>query len=203
MICLAPADIVQLTEAIIHPICWSSTIIKRQCRATLMAEAFAIIHGTEKGAVSRAAVVDMKGQLGELRAGKWEEAAAKHMGHVWFTDCDSLYEHLVAPRLNSIENKRLAIDLKALRQQIWERNGERTLTVDQSCGDYPIWIDTSAMIVDPMTKKMDSSRLINTMATGSFDMKPTEESIIIKKKSKELRKKKKAHTTNSSSIDSD
>ena len=80
-----------------------------------MAEAFAMIKGTEAGTRIRAAIVDMMGKL-ELR--NWEETAARAMGHVWMTDCDSLYEHLMSPRLNAIENKRLAIDLMALRQQI-------------------------------------------------------------------------------------
>ena len=104
-----------------------------------MAETFAMIKGTEAGCRIRAAIVDMKGEL-DFR--NWEESASSAMGHVWMTDCDSLYEHLISQRLNAIENKRLAIDLMALRQQIWERNGERTLEVDHSCGDYPRWIDT-------------------------------------------------------------
>ena len=98
-----------------------------------------MIRGTECGSRLRAALVDMHGKL-DLR--HWERSATKHMGHVWMTDCDSLYEHLVSPKLNTIENKRLGIDLKALRQQIWERDGERTLVLDRTSGDYPRWIDT-------------------------------------------------------------
>ena len=47
VICLAPADMANITEAIIHPISWNSTHIKRVCRSTLMAETFAMIQGTE------------------------------------------------------------------------------------------------------------------------------------------------------------
>ena len=32
------------------------------------------------------------------------------------TDCDSLYEHLMSQKFNSVENKRLAIDLMGLRE---------------------------------------------------------------------------------------
>ena len=67
------------------------------------------------------------------------------------TDCESLYEHLMSQRLNSIENKRFAIDLKALRQYVWERNGDRTLEVDCSCGDYPKRIDISVTLAHPLT----------------------------------------------------
>ena len=63
MVALAPAGIVNMSEAVIHPISWSSTHIKRVCRATLMAETFAMIKGTEAGIRIRAAIVDMKGQL--------------------------------------------------------------------------------------------------------------------------------------------
>ena len=185
LICLAPGDIVNRTEAVVHPMSWSSTVIKRVCRATLMAETFGLIRGTEAGARLRAGIADMKCPL-DMR--HWEDNAVKSMGHIWMTDCDSLYEHLVAPRLNSIENKRLAIDLMALRQQIWERDGDRTLEVDQSCGDYPRWIDTSVMLADPLTKNMNPSRLMETMMTGMFDMKPTAESLMIKERNRASRK---------------
>ena len=193
IVCLAPAGMLNLSEAIIHPISWSSTHIKRVCRATLMAEAFAMIKGTEAGVRIRAAIVDMMGKL-DMR--NWEETAARNMGHIWMTDCDSLYEHLMSQRLNTIENKRLAIDLMALRQQIWERDGERTLEIDHSCGDYPRWIDTSVMLADPLTKSMNADRMVETMMTGRFDMRPTAESLYIKEKNRALRKagKEKAKT---------
>ncbi len=188
IVCLAPADVANLPEAVIHPISWSSTHIKRVCRSTLMAETFAMIKGTEAGCRIRAAIVDMKGKL-DIR--NWEESACNEMGHVWMTDCDSLYEHLVSQRLNAIENKRLAIDLMALRQQIWERNGERTLEVDHSCGDYPRWIDTSVMLADPLTKSMTSDSMVRVMMTGQFDMRPTAESLMIKEKNRASRKREK------------
>ena len=185
IVCLAPAGVLNLDQAIIHPISWSSTHIKRVCRATLMAETFAMIKGTEAGTRIRAAIVDMKGKL-DMR--NWEETSANEMGHCWMTDCDSLFEHLMSQRLNSIENKRLAIDLMGLRQQIWERSGERTLEIDHSCGDYPRWIDTSVMLADPLTKAMSCDRLSSTMKTGLFDMRPTAESLMIKEKNRACRK---------------
>ena len=127
----------------------------------------------------------MKGKL-DMR--NWEESASAEMGHCWMTDCDSLYEHLIAPRLNTIENKRLQIDLMALRQQIWERGGERTLEIDHSRGDYPRWIDTSVMLADPSTKSMKPDRLVDTMTTGRFDLRPTAESLAIKERNRAARK---------------
>ena len=132
MCCLAPAGILNMTEAVIHPISWSSIIIKRVCRSILMAATFGLIRASEAGTRLRAAIVDMTGRL-DWR--NWEESAANEMGHFWTTDCDSLYEHLMSQRLNTIEDKRLAIDLTTFRQQIWERGCERTVGVDHSCGD--------------------------------------------------------------------
>ena len=79
----------------------------------------------------------------------------------------------------------------ALRQQVWERGGERTYVVDHASGDYPRWIDTSTMISDPLTKVLNSDRLTQAFMTGLFDMKPTPESLISKEKNRQHRKAKK------------
>jgi hypothetical protein len=142
----------------------------------------------KQGARIRAAIVDAKGLL-DMR--RWEETSVEHMGHIWFTDCDKLYEHLISSGSKQVDNKRLAIDLAALRQLIWERAGERTDVIDTSSGDYPRWIDTSTMIEDPLTKVMAANRLIDTMMSDLFDMTPTEESLVIKAKNRLCRKSKK------------
>ena len=76
----------------------------------------------------------------------------------------------------------------ALRQQIWERDGERTQSIDDTCGDYPRWIDTSVMLADPLTKAMGADRMVETFMTGRFDMRPTAESLMIKEKNRNARK---------------
>ena len=86
-------------------------------------------------------------------------------------------------------------DLMALRQQIWERDGERTLEVDHSCGDYPRWIDTSVMLADPLTKAMPTDTMVRTLMTGKFDMRPTEESLMIKEKNRASRKRNKNNSS--------
>ena len=53
-------------------------------------------------------------EKGELDMCSWEETAARGMGRVWMTDCGSLYEYFMSQRFNTIENKRLAIDLMSL-----------------------------------------------------------------------------------------
>ena len=56
---------------------------------------------------------------------------------------------------------------------------------------YPRWIDTSAMVSDCLTKTMISSRLNETLSTGVFDLRPTEESLAIKAKNRKWKASKK------------
>ena len=111
------------------------------------------------------------------------------MGHVWFADCESLFTHVISPNTKQVDNRRLAIDLSALKQLISD-NRDDCDEFDGSKGDYPRWIDTSAMLSDCLTKTMTSCRLIETLSTGIFDMRPTGESPAIKDK-----KKKKVEST--------
>ena len=98
---------------------------------------------------------------------------------------------MISPSAKQVGCKRLAVYLLALRQHVWERFGERTDSITSSSGDYPRWIDTFAMIADPLTKVMKTDILDNAMATGGFDMRPTAESLMIKAKNRELRRKPK------------
>ena len=61
-------------------------------------------------------IVDNKGQL-NIR--QWEKTGSAATGHVWFTDCESLFAHLVSHNTKHVDNKRLAIDLPALKPLIW------------------------------------------------------------------------------------
>ena len=153
-----------------------------------MAETFALSKGTEAGLRIRAAIVDA---MGKLQLSNWEETAAMNMGHVWYTDCDSLYEHLISANFKAVDNKRLSIDLTALKQIIWAHNDESNEYVNSDSGDYPRWIDTSVMLVDPLTKTMNPNVLEKTMTTGIWDLKPTSESIWIKEKNRRARRKTK------------
>ena len=62
---------------------------------------------------------------------------------------------------------------------------------DGSQGDYPRRIDTSAMLSNCKTKTMTSGRLNETLSTGIFDMRPTEESLAIQAKNRKWRASKK------------
>ena len=88
-------------------------------------------NAVEHGLRTRATIVDMRGQL-----------------NVWFTDCESLLAHLISPNTKQVDNKRLAIDLSALKQLIWDNRDDCDEVVEGSKGDYLRWIDTSAMLSD-------------------------------------------------------
>ena len=70
------------------------------------------------------------------------------MGHVWFTDSEIIFAHLVSPNAKHVDNIRLAIDLSALKQLIWDNLDDCDEEVDGLKGDYPRCIDTSAMLSD-------------------------------------------------------
>ena len=173
---------------LIQPLSWSSTRIRRVCRSALLAESYALSNAVEHELRTRAAIVDMRGQLNILQ---WEETGSAAMRHVWFTDCESLLAHLISPNTKRVENKRFAIDLSALKQLIWDIRDDSDEEVDGLEGDYPRWIDTSAMLSDCLTETMTSCRLTEMLRTGIFEMRPTEESLAIKARNRKWRALKK------------
>ena len=100
----------------VHLIGYSSTIIGRTCRSTLQAETHALSDGVEKSMRLRAALADAHGVF--LRT-DWEYHTARFMRNVWMIDCNSLNDHLRNPTFTKCSDKRLSIDLAALRQMVW------------------------------------------------------------------------------------
>ena len=49
----------------------------------------------------------------------WEYHTARFMRNVWMIDCNSLNDHLRNPTFTKCSDKRLSIDLAALRQMVW------------------------------------------------------------------------------------
>eukprot|EP00439_Symbiodinium_sp_Y106_P006332 s6815_g1.t1 len=90
------------------------------------------------------------------------------MRQVWFTDCRSLSDTLRSPKMTKHEDKRLSIEIAALRESLWRAKGE-------DCGDpYYLddrpseptdevrWIDTDVMVADPLAKVPSASLLTTT-----------------------------------------
>ena len=173
---LALGNALNAEKMLIHPLSWSSTRIRRVCRSTLMAETYALSNAVEHGLRTRATIVDMRGQHNVRQL---EETASAAMRHVWFTDCESLFAHRISPNTKQVDNKRLAIHLSALKQHIWDSRDDCDEEVDGSKGDYPRWIDTSAMLSDCLTKTMTSGRLNETVSTGIFDTRPIQQTSVV------------------------
>ena len=143
-----------------------------------MAEAYALSNAVEHGLRTRATIVDKRGQL-SIR--QWEETASAARGHVWITDCESLFAHLISPFCKQVDNKRLAIDLSAPKQLIWDIRDNHYEEVNKSTGDNHCWIDTSAMLSDC------STQTVKTLSTDIFDMRPTEEFLEIRAQNRKWR----------------
>ena len=113
------------------------------------------------------------------------------MKHVWLSDCNSLVSHLHNACDARLENTRLSIDISALRQRLWlDPDGEpyEELPHPKEAANVLRWIDTSAMCVDCLTKKMKAGCLWDVMH-GHVDINATPESIITKMRKSKLRRK--------------
>ena len=151
-----------------------------------------MLSGTEMGDRLRAIIADCKGKIPDLR--HWEEASAQHMRHIWLSDCESLVSHLKNPRNEKLENTRLSIDIQGLKQMLWETQDGTSLDEllpESTCENAVRWIDTSCMIVDSLTKKMDPSVLLKVMKDGVINLQATVDSEMKKLKKQKARRAKK------------
>lgn len=110
--------------------------------------------------------------------------SAAFLRQIWFTDCRSIKETLLNPKATSHAGTRLSIEIASLRQSLWRSKGD--LTGDPYVQDEPPeepmdkvrWLDTDVMIADPLTKPMESEKLIYTLI----------------KRAKRLKRRKTEHT---------
>ena len=124
----------------------------------------------------------------------------RKMRHLWLTDCESLVSHLRNPKNERMENVRLSIDIQGLKQLLWEKADGTNLDEllpEEMAENAICWIDTSCMIVDCLTKRMDAKVLLKLMKHGKLDLNPTAESTLLKMKKAKQRENKKALTCRS------
>ena len=141
--------------------------------------------GFEEGFKIRAMIADCCNQL-YLR--HWEGPSGTFMKHLWLTDCKPLREHLCSATLARTSDKRLSADLAALRQMIWEKDGEETGEITTEHPDQIQWIDTSIMLDDALTKNMNTNYIRRTLKEGEWSTKPTAESEISRMAEQKWRK---------------
>jgi hypothetical protein len=191
---LVDPQIVKKDDAGCHIWWWRSLTDKRVCRATLQAEAQGLISGTEMGDRPRAIVIaDAKGMMPDQK--DWERVSTEGMKRLRLSDCDSLVAHLTDPKNERIGNVRLSIDIQGLKQVLWkEADGtdlEELQPIDVAENAIK-WTDTSCMIVDCLTKKMQPDVIHKLRQSGRLSLKPTPESVLVKMRKRKQRRAKTA-----------
>ena len=160
----------------VHVIGYFSTIIGRVCRSTLQAETYALSDVVEESMRLRAALADAHGVF---LLTDWEYHAARFMRNEWMIDCNSLNDNLRNPTFTKCSDKRLIIDLAALRLMVWlTPDGELREEIGSDQPDMVRWVDTSCMVADCLTKRMRSDRLSECLRSCWLDLIPTDESVL-------------------------
>lgn len=175
ILCLTGKEFMDTKKGILFPVEWHSTVIKRVSRSTLQSETLSLVLGSEEADHLRFAMYG-------LTSTSMDEAnlikALDKTDVMWVTDCRSLFEHLTHAGLQHLSDKRLAIDLCALRQMVWRRFGELTgdpLLTDRlpDTSTHVFWTTTDKMIADALTKHMKPGLLEDVMCGKQIDLNPT------------------------------
>ena len=191
LILLANDEIIEGHEARVHLISFSSTIQKRVVNSTIKAETYQLTDVIDAADVLRAALADAHGALNR-RA--WETSSASWMRSIWFTDCRSCYDTLQKPIAKTVD-KRLGIELAALRQNLWRQGGKEKPEVRmlEDKPDPPTdiirWIDTTVMLADCLTKSMRDTYLMEVIQSNVWNYAQTEEAKKVKARKQEQRRK--------------
>ena len=177
----------------LHLISYASKIVKRVCSSMIQAETYSLQSGVQK-------VIGFE-PLWPTPTESWsaKTTSAAFLRQIWFTDCRSIKETLLNPKATSHAGTRLSIEIASLRQSLWRSKGD--LTGDPYVQDEPPeeptdkvrWFDTDVMIAVPLTKLMESEKLIYTLKTNHWDIQQLHHAILIKR-AKRLKRRKTEHT---------
>ena len=160
---------------------WASHVIRRVCRSMLQAETLAMVVSVEASQHLRAFLYELHG--GEMNK-DWERNSASSRQCVWITDCRSLHDVLRNPAgCSAVADKRLAIDLNALQQDLLRAN-KNVAPEDVSQGepadgfpsifhstDLVCWVDTHVMPADVLTKSMKADVLNELLYTNMLSVR--------------------------------
>ena len=162
----------------VHVLEWSSHTIKRVCRSTLQAEVLSSMDGSESGQYVRNLLYAMahpREDEGD-RGRAWKVWASDSRVLHWLTDCRSFTEYMSSGGQGNVSDKRLAIDLTALRQDIGRSFGSefgepsvQDRIPEDGC-DKLWWICTRDMVADGLTKSMVWNAIIQVTTTGRFEL---------------------------------
>ena len=191
LIFLTHSDIKHADIATVHLVSYSSTVQKRVVNSTIKAETYQLTDVVEAADLLRATLADMHGALNHL---EWERSAAAWSTSVWFTDCRSCYDTLQKPIAKTVD-KRLGIELAALRQSLWRQSGDvapdRRSLEDKppQPTDFIRWVDTEVMAADCLTKSMKETYLMEVLDTNTWNFEQTLLAKSIKLKKQQQRRK--------------
>lgn len=160
-----------------HILEWQSQTLKRVCRSTLQAEVLSSMIGSEAGQQVRTLLYSMlcpkiQGDRGTM----WKIRAADHKLLVWMSDCRSFIEYMSSVNPSVVSDKRLAIDMTSLKQELWRRENEEVgdPSVGQSmalnASDQLFWICTADMVADQLTKSMKWNAIRDLVDTNVFGL---------------------------------
>ena len=151
------------------PLAFSSTTVKRVCRATLQVEAYSLQASMEAGDRYRALLVEMKGLIGH-NTRDWEDIARRNCPQLSLSDCMSLVKHLNSDLLSKCQDKRLEIEMRSMRQSLREEDDRETYVVYPNGGDRLNWIHTSSMISDCLTKRMKPDLMLRILKENAYQV---------------------------------
>eukprot|EP00439_Symbiodinium_sp_Y106_P032208 s2743_g3.t2 len=142
-------------EHVAHTIGYGSTTIRRVCRSTLQAETYAMQSAVESG--------------DRLRAIRQFYASCE-------ASCRSLTDHRNSCQASKVSDRRLAIELESVRQQLWEGDS-KTHIIYSPHGDRLRWTDTATQVADALTKSMKPFQLFNVMREAVVHLSDPEKKI--------------------------
>ena len=100
--------------------------MKRVCRSTLQAEVLSAQDGVESAHYVRSLIYSF--EVPRVLAGAegfaWKVEALDSRTIHWITDCRSFVSYMSTNGQGTVSDKRLAIDLTSLRQDLWRVSGE-------------------------------------------------------------------------------
>ena len=116
---------------------WKSQVEKRVCRSTLAAETYALATGVEAADWLRVLLLESRDV--KFNIAEWSERT-KDLKSRRLCDAKSVCDYLIKD-VGSPQDKRVAIELAALKQLL-----------NRGLGDELRWVDNSVMVADPLTK---------------------------------------------------
>ena len=172
ILCLAAREYGQCLDGVLYPVQWHSTIIRRVCRSTMQSETLSLQLGATEAEHLRGVVHGLYTDFGKLGTESWMVDAQDRTQVLWVTDCYSLLSHLLNPAAGSVADKRLAIDLCALRQELWRGHGQTvgdplgSDRISENASTQVVCTTTNRMVADCLTKRIVAHSPIQRLMKG-------------------------------------